>query len=1215
MKDEEAKVFIGKVSEGEKWARSRYRRSPTPKPTSQTAVISESEPEVTEANPLQGGNRPRRSSDGSKGVRFAEIACWRCGEKHRIPDCPIPAESVHCERCHQYGHLGSFCEARSLFIQNELSKKGKMEVLKRPPGLVDRREQEGVVPTQGGGSANTGSSAPKIAGSAPPAPGKPLECLKCGGGHKYEDCPRKDVKICWRCDGEHDHRECKLAAKSVTCTACKRTGHLTKWHSKWAEFKAYKERNGAPKTVVCYRCKGTHWTRECPLKRTAVKCEKCQVTGHLAEFCERAGVVCYRCGTLGHSLRNCPVDENSVACAVCDRKGHLAKYCTFKPKSLQAAIEDKGKCPTCGDVGHSAADCISERRTEVTPQAASAPPKPNNKAKEAEAPVAKCFVCGKPGHGVSSCPEREKLTQRCMNCGQFSHSAAECRLPRVVRDQIPALYRQEAELYCSYCNLRGHLMIECPVKAKVERSKGGPTGVKPKPVEKVEQPTEIDGAEKKLLEAMNKCANCGQTGHIALGCREGKRALESLEYIPKATAQERKGETRRVVPQCIICSSPTHPTEEHYERKAKLEKGAPAKEDVPPEFKETFVSTLGYQLFENPKWVAIRRAKEAWGAYTKYMAIMATLQNQAELVEAKIKVDKLQAELEAALRELRVGPMVCWEEVEEILAFSEAELRTLFSERLLARQEKFYEEQRHLNIVQNLDVKIRAAWEAKNVELALELNSDANKVIAEYEEKFGLWLRMNPSDPAKRTWAEVCARCRRPGHRAADILETRLEGGRRRVVTVCEALNPYDSLKCAYCGVRGHLWDNCDVRVTPQLLVSVIKGNQVTVSINKADNGFTFGVENGVLTKKSGATDVVDFHAAVDMSQAADKRQGLLYVRERVAKSAAYFVPVQNLDQMAQILLALYHQRLGTVQVTYDVLDLIDFLGGFVELHFLELPQNTLHGRDWLVGIVIQYLLGRAQNEVGLRQYFVAYSDTQDGLRGRSVWASFGVGKWPGPREWIKRTGYLKYALTYTPPFVDDNEVIARDPHSLTFSEARKKWKEEGERTLKQVRAEVERVKRLGGDKNVKLLHLLAGEPLGLVWKVPEKQYLDRELYRRTLQGEEQELVDLEVQRLLRARNYQPKNLLRKINPVVGEFETLVKYLMKRWDGSSAIEDERAYNQIQELFEMGSSQVSRLELSIQGFVRWGKETAQVLLNQYTDSHRESRAQVQVSTLR
>lgn len=66
--------------------------------------------------------------------------------------------------------------------------------------------------------------------------------------------------------------------------------------------------------------------------------------------------------------------------------------------------------------------------------------------------------------------------------------------------------------------------------------------------------------------------------------------------------------------------------------------------------------------------------KEAWGAYTKYMAIIATLQNQAKLVEAKIKVDKLQAELEAALQELRVGLMVCWEEVEEILAFSEAEL-------------------------------------------------------------------------------------------------------------------------------------------------------------------------------------------------------------------------------------------------------------------------------------------------------------------------------------------------------------------------------------------------------------------------------------------------------------------------------------------------------------------------------------------------------------
>ena len=40
------------------------------------------------------------------------------------------------------------------------------------------------------------------------------------------------------------------------------------------------------------------------------------------------------------------------------------------------------------------------------------------------------------------------------------------------------------------------------------------------------------------------------------------------------------------------------------------------------------------------------------------------------------------------------------------------------------------------------------------------------------------------------------------------------------------------------------------------------------------------------------------------------------------------------------------------------------------------------------------------------------------------------------------------------------------------------------------------------------------------------------------------------------------------------------------------------YNQIQELFELGSSQVGRLEQSIQDFVRWGKETAQIMLDDY-----------------
>ena len=319
------------------------------------------------------------------------------------------------------------------------------------------------------------------------------------------------------------------------------------------------------------------------------------------------------------------------------------------------------------------------------------------------------------------------------------------------------------------------------------------------------------------------------------------------------------------MPQCLICKSPIHPTEEHYERKAKLEKGVTQKENIPEEFKQEFTSTLGYHLFESPKWPAIRRAQEAWEAYTRYMTIMATLQNQAELLEARRKMDKLQEELENALKDVKFSPIVTWEEIEEILAYTEAELRTAFSERLLKRQEKFYEEQRLLNIVENLDIKAKAAWTADNIKLALDLNNEANKVIQDYESKFGLWFRENPTDKTKLAWGEVCGRCGHPGHRQEDALYTKVENGRRRIITVCEELHPPDTLKCAYCGNKGHIWDNCEVRVTPQILVSVTRGTQVSVSINKSENGFVYGVENKILTRRSGVVALEKFRPTTSM--------------------------------------------------------------------------------------------------------------------------------------------------------------------------------------------------------------------------------------------------------------------------------------------------------------------------------------------------------------
>ena len=256
--------------------------------------------------------------------------------------------------------------------------------------------------------------------------------------------------ICWRCDGNHTQAECTIPSRKVQCSICKKNGHLAKWHTKWEELKAFRAKQASQPDAVCYRCGGAHQMRDCKMRRTSVKCEKCQVVGHKTEFCDKVSKVCYRCGKADHVIRVCPVPVDSVTCSFCGSKGHMGEYCSQRPKgqkSLQAAIEERGRCSKCGDTGHSAAECIGEKRVpgasapapSSAPASASDAPRPPAKssakapAKEGES-ASQCFVCGKTGHGLRDCPLKEKLAQKCTNCGQFRHVDADCRLSKVVRD-------------------------------------------------------------------------------------------------------------------------------------------------------------------------------------------------------------------------------------------------------------------------------------------------------------------------------------------------------------------------------------------------------------------------------------------------------------------------------------------------------------------------------------------------------------------------------------------------------------------------------------------------------------------------------------------------------------------------------------------------------------------------------------------------------------
>lgn len=111
-----------------------------------------------------------------------------------------------------------------------------------------------------------------------------------------------------------------------------------------------------------------------------MECFLCRQKGHSISNCPRnssqtdgmiqegtIGSICYRCGSLEHTLNKCPQKkdssifliylENSLpfsTCFVCKQQGHLAGQC---PQNEKGVYPNGGSCKFCGSVRHLSFQC------------------------------------------------------------------------------------------------------------------------------------------------------------------------------------------------------------------------------------------------------------------------------------------------------------------------------------------------------------------------------------------------------------------------------------------------------------------------------------------------------------------------------------------------------------------------------------------------------------------------------------------------------------------------------------------------------------------------------------------------------------------------------------------------------------------------------------------------------------------------------------------
>lgn len=135
-----------------------------------------------------------------------------------------------------------------------------------------------------------------------------------------------------------------------------------------------------------------------------------------ARFFSMDDVVCSFCGTKGHLSYDCREKVEKARCHTCGNPGHTARNCP------------SNKCFHCNKTGHVKRHCPNLHQSNARGAPAPAKLRVAYPVRNVALP---CYVCGELGHADCSLVNMPEAKLSCFNCGFAGHCGSGCREPRV----------------------------------------------------------------------------------------------------------------------------------------------------------------------------------------------------------------------------------------------------------------------------------------------------------------------------------------------------------------------------------------------------------------------------------------------------------------------------------------------------------------------------------------------------------------------------------------------------------------------------------------------------------------------------------------------------------------------------------------------------------------------------------------------------------------